>query len=147
MEMIPLYSEILPRLFMGGTHCDDLGAEDNGVTSEHLIGFDAVVSLEDSSKPAGPEVKEKRLSLIDGHLEGPDAMNLIEIADWAHQQWKSGSTTLIRCHFGMNRSGLVTALVLMKEGYSATDAIALIREKRSPRCISNTNFENWLKQL
>lgn len=147
MYPIPLYSKILPNLYMGGTHRDDLGAQDDGVTSEHLIGFDAVVSLDASSKPAGSEVNEKRYSLIDGDLNGPDAANLVEVANWAHQHWKSGSNTLIRCHFGMNRSGLVTTLVLMKEGYSATDAIALIREKRSPRCIDNRYFENWLKSL
>lgn len=127
---------------MGGTHDDDLGAIDEGVTSEHLIEFDAVVSLEAASKPAGPKIAEKRYSLIDGHLNGPDASNLIEIATWTHDKWKSGSTVLIRCHYGMNRSGLVTALVLMKDGYSATDAIALIRDKRGSRCISNKYFEN-----
>ena len=87
-----------------------------------------------------------RYSLIDGDLDGPDAANLVEVANWAHLQWKSGSTVLIRCHFGMNRSGLVTALVLIKEGYSARDAIALIREKRSPRCIGNKHYEDWLQK-
>lgn len=36
---------------------------------------------------------------------------------------------LIRCQAGMNRSSLVTDLVLMKDGLSADEAIALIRQK------------------
>ena len=29
---------------------------------------------------------------------------------------------------------------------TAADAIALIREKRSPACLSNPSFERWLRQ-
>ena len=36
------------------------------------------------------------------------------------------------------------ALVL--GGMTADDAIALIREKRSPACLCNPSFERWLRQ-
>jgi len=38
-------------------------------------------------------------------------------------EWKAGKKILIRCQVGCNRSGLVMAIVLMKEGYSAKDSI------------------------
>ncbi|HEY7821189.1 MAG TPA: dual specificity protein phosphatase family protein, partial [Acidimicrobiia bacterium] len=53
-------------------------------------------------------------------------------------------TVLIRCQAGVNRSGLVSALVLMLDGYRAEEAIALLRQRRSPVVLSNRHFERWL---
>jgi hypothetical protein len=47
----------------------------------------------------------------------------------------------------LNRSGLVIALVLISAGYSAIDAIELIREKRSQWVLHNPEFERWLLEL
>ena len=47
---------------------------------------------------------------------------------------------------GMNRSSLVTALVLMKDGLSADQAIALIRKQRSEYCFSNQHFVEYLQK-
>ena len=66
------------------------------------------------------------------------------LANQAHKDWKSGKRVLIRCQAGLNRSGLVTALVLIKDGYSAKDAIALMRDKRSKDVLMNPLFEEWL---
>jgi protein-tyrosine phosphatase len=44
----------------------------------------------------------------------------------------------------MNRSSLVTALVLMREGMSSDEVIALIRYKRSEYCLSNIHFVEYL---
>jgi hypothetical protein len=55
-----------------------------------------------------------------------------------------GERVLIRCQAGVNRSGLVTALVLMLDGYSAREAIELIRERRAPAVLSNRHFVQWL---
>lgn len=70
------------------------------------------------------------------------------VADWTYTEWKAGKRVLIGCQAGMNRSSLVTCLVLMRDGWSATDAIALIRDKRSDCVLSNQHFleyvENWV---
>jgi protein-tyrosine phosphatase len=50
----------------------------------------------------------------------------------------------VRCQAGLNRSGLVTALILMKEGFTAQDAINLIRSKRHEDALFNDSFANWL---
>jgi hypothetical protein len=38
------------------------------------------------------------------------------------------------------------ALVLIREGYTAEDAIDLIRTKRSKHALFNGRFEKWLKE-
>ena len=48
---------------------------------------------------------------------------------------------------GWNRSGLVLALVLLLDGYSADEAIELIREKRSPYALSNSSFVRFIKDV
>lgn len=57
----------------------------------------------------------------------------------------SGRKVLITCAMGLNRSGLITALTLM-HGYRMrpSDAIKLIRGRRSKDCLCNPMFEQWL---
>lgn len=51
------------------------------------------------------------------------------------------------CQAGFNRSGLVVATALIRSGMTATDAIQLIRQKRSPAALCNQSFENHLLSL
>jgi protein-tyrosine phosphatase len=46
-------------------------------------------------------------------------------------------------NWGLNRISIVTALVLMRDGWSAEDAIELNREKR-PGALFNQNFVKFL---
>lgn len=55
--------------------------------------------------------------------------------------------TLVHCEGGWNRSGLVTALALIRSGMTPDAAIALLREKRSPTVLYNQTFEQWLRSL
>lgn len=57
----------------------------------------------------------------------------------------SGRKILITCAMGLNRSGLITALTLM-HGYRMrpSQAIGLIRNRRSKDCLCNPMFEQWL---
>lgn len=52
--------------------------------------------------------------------------------------------TLVHCQQGWNRSGLIVALALIRAGMEPAAAIALIREKRQPECLSNQVFHDWL---
>jgi protein-tyrosine phosphatase len=52
----------------------------------------------------------------------------------------------VRCQAGINRSGLVVALILMREGMSTEDAIALIRKRRSKYALDNAHFVEYLKR-
>jgi protein-tyrosine phosphatase len=53
----------------------------------------------------------------------------------------------VHCQAGLNRSSLVIARALILSGMPSVAAIALIREKRSPACLSNPSFERWLRQF
>jgi len=68
------------------------------------------------------------------------------IAAWANLCRKTGPV-LVHCQAGLNRSSLITARALMLDGSSADEAIALLREKRTPACLCNSTFEEWLRRL
>jgi len=106
--------------------------------------FDLVVTLYADAQPAPWGVQEMRYGFPDGPLGERDAQRIIQIASDAYRHWQNGDCVLVRCQAGVNRSGLVTALILMTSGLSAVDAIALIRRQRSPFVLSNSHFENWL---
>jgi protein tyrosine phosphatase len=59
----------------------------------------------------------------------------------------SDGPTLVHCQAGLNRSGLIGALILILRGRTSEEAIALLREKRSPAVLCNRAFENWLLEL
>lgn len=65
------------------------------------------------------------------------------LVEWILRFLEQGPT-LVHCQAGLNRSGLLSALVLMRLGRSAQDAIALLREKRSPAVLCNKSFEEYL---
>jgi hypothetical protein len=52
--------------------------------------------------------------------------------------------TLVHCQAGLNRSGVVSALVLIHQGRTPADAVALLREKRSRAVLCNTTFEAFV---
>jgi Dual specificity phosphatase, catalytic domain len=144
-----LWDEILPNLFQGGTDDDDTiwekSREGARITKDD---FDVVITAYQYANPADWLVKEVRYPFYDSpNMSGIDFKELFQVVRIAHEDWKSGKKVLIRCQAGLNRSGLITALVLMREGYSAEEAICLIRDKRSGYALFNSTFEKWLLSL
>ena len=143
--MKTLYNQILPGLFMGGTANDDVVHVGNGgnyrVTARD---FDTVVTMYSYANPVDWNVKEYRYGIYDSIIADINLPRLERLVEEAYSSWKNGERVLIRCQAGLNRSGLVTALVLMKDGYSAREAIELIREKRSPEALFNDHYVDWL---
>lgn len=99
------------------------------------------------AKTRGKGVEERRYGFPDGAIKQVQLPIIHELADWSYSKWKSGAKTLIRCQAGLNRSGLITALVLIKSGKSAIDSIRLIREKRSFQALCNEDFVRYLLSL
>nr|WP_239066974.1 dual specificity protein phosphatase family protein [Actinomadura bangladeshensis] len=66
------------------------------------------------------------------------------LADTAVAAVRQGRRVLVRCHSGYNRSGLVIAQSLMEMGYSADDAVYLIRYRRSKWALNNQVFVDYL---
>lgn len=144
-----LMHEILPDLWMGGTHDDDtLGnsrfAHKPFIT---LANFDTVITMYQYANPAGWFVKEHRYCIYDSDLENNDIDELFATARVAYNDWAEGKRVYIRCQAGWNRSGLITALVLMLDGIPAREAIDLIREKRSEHALCNPAFVRFLEAL
>ena len=143
---IDLYSEITLNLWQGGT-----GQYETTYQGQKRLPamndpkpFDVVVSLNSYALPVGWLVKELRFGFADGPL-APEIIEEIEhVAEWAYFEWKKGRRVLVRCEAGLNRSGLVIGLILMRDGMSAKEAIDLIRKKRSHHALSNKEFENHL---
>jgi hypothetical protein len=143
-----LYTEIVPGLWMGGTDDEDT----TDIAKElpklaHEVPFDAVVTLFAWAHPMPWGIEELRWGFADADMSYVDEQRLHRVADWAHERWQAGDRTLIRCQAGMNRSGLVTALVLMRAQHSAEDAIKLLREKRSEVVLFNEHFVDYLVNL
>jgi hypothetical protein len=140
-----LFNEIMPNLFMGGTA--DENTIDKAQNLQHFNGnneFDCVVTLYAWAAPANWGVEERRFGFPDAELIEDYLPTLIELAHWAFTRWQSGKKVNIRCQAGLNRSGLITALVLMQSGMTADEAIDTLRKKRSTWALCNGEFEQWL---
>lgn len=145
-----LWTEMLPGLWQGGTDDNDtidVPAKTYGgradITLEH---FDAVVTLYAWARPVGWEVEELRWGFYDSE-ELPDKETLREAVTWAYRRWQAGKRVLLRCQMGYNRSGLITALVLMRHGLTADEAITLMRKLRSEWVLCNEDFEKAIRAL
>jgi protein-tyrosine phosphatase len=77
----------------------------------------------------------------------PDPELLESLARWVDEQRGAGRTVLIHCEAGHNRSGLLTALYLIRHrGYDPESAIALVQEKRGPNALWNGSFLRYLRE-
>jgi hypothetical protein len=148
-----LWTETVPNLWQGGT-LDEWASDEwysggkvllNKITTKD---FDSVYTLYASAEPVDWFVKEVRLGFYDSAMGDFDPETELEdVVKMAHKDWKSGKRVLIRCQAGLNRSGIVMALVLIREGYSPEEAITVMREKRSDAVLCNKHFVDYLLGL
>ncbi|CAN2187304.1 PTPMT1 domain containing protein [Candidatus Nanopelagicaceae bacterium] len=140
-----LYSEIAPNLFQGGT--DDLDVIHEPVkynAKRSDLPFDAIVTMYAFAQPADWHVQEFRYGVPDASISDINLDRLRQAVDFGYDRWKQGDRVLIRCQAGLNRSGLVTALILIKDGMSPERAIEIIRENRGEDALFNDSFADWL---
>jgi protein-tyrosine phosphatase len=130
----PFISHIEGNLWMGGCEAGLLLPEN----IEHVVSlypweqYELIRDLQ----------SELTVRLFDD-TRGVNTQKINTIADWAMMCLSEGPT-LIHCQAGLNRSGLVAALTLVRGGMAPVDAIQLLREKRSPAVLCNPTFERWL---
>ena len=143
---IPDYagSLIVPGLFQGGTEDDDVVFYGRSERYADAVPYNLIVTLYATASPAPWGVEEVRYGFYDSALHHDDVVRVVRAARFAYQRWTEGDNVLIRCQAGMNRSGLVTALVLIMAGLTPGQAITLIRERRSPGALFNEHFVEWL---
>ena len=142
-----LWTEVLPRLWIGGTADHDMIGmpEIEPQITKDL--FDTVVTLHAWSNPVDWHVRELRQAFHDGEVAEIDVEDLWFLVSSIYEDWQAGKRILVRCLAGLNRSALVVVLVMIAAGYSANDAIELLRVKRSQWVLHNPEFYNWLIQL
>jgi len=143
-----LYTEILPNLYISGTLDEDViqrGKSSHALSQPSV--FDSVVCLYGHANPIGHYVREQRFGIADAEIDDASKPEIRALAEWLHSEWKLGKVVAGKCQAGINRSSLVIALVLLKEGYSATDAIDLIRAKRSEYALFNTDFVDFIYEV
>ena len=73
-----------------------------------------------------------------------DLDRLKQAVDFGYNRWMAGDRVLVRCQAGLNRSGLVTALILMSTGLDAETAIREIRKNRADIALFNNEYVTWL---
>lgn len=134
------WNEIVPRLWQGGSHTGDR-------YYDPLEGdFDSVLTLYRNAPFATAPVHELRYHFNDDDTIPSDGLSAA--VAWVYNQWAVHRRhVLVRCQGGLNRSGLVIALVLHQDGHDITDVIRLLRERRSPYALCNTTFAAHLEQL
>ena len=140
-----LYSMIAPNLFQGGT--DDLDVIHLAQTNNRPrtdLPFDAIVTMYAWARPADWKVQEFRYGVPDASITDIDLDRLRQAVDFGYDRWKQGDRVLVRCQAGLNRSGLVLALILIKDGLNPAEAIARIRNNRGDDALFNRDFHNWL---
>jgi protein-tyrosine phosphatase len=136
---------IAPNLFQGGT--DDLDVIHLAQTNNRPrtdLPFDAIVTMYAWARPADWKVQEFRYGVPDASMTDIDLDRLRQAVDFGYDRWKQGDRVLVRCQAGLNRSGLVLALILIKDGLTPQDAIARIRDNRGEDALFNRDFHNWL---
>ena len=147
-----IWTEVAPNLWQGGTDDDDVVGirvievdEEPRVTSQD---FDTVVTLHAWSNPADWGVKELRYPFHDGVVgEDISPEDLFFLAKYVDDELKAGKRVLVRCLAGLNRSGLVNTLVLVRQGYTVEQALETLRSIRSEWVMCNEDFEKWLLSI
>jgi protein-tyrosine phosphatase len=142
-----LHSMIVPNLFQGGT--DDLDVIHLAQTNTRPrvdLPFDAIVTMYAWARPADWNIQEFRYGVPDASISDIDLNRLRQAVEFGYDRWKAGDRVLVRCQAGLNRSGLVLALILIKDGLTPQEAINRIRENRGSDALFNADFHDWLLQ-
>jgi hypothetical protein len=137
------WNEITPQLWMGGHDwVDAVGRRRPAVVTDQ---FEVVISLyvRAGHGPAAG-VEHHVAEIPDAPLNAGQLDSVRRLAVTAADAVRTGRTTLVRCHAGLNRSGLVVAQALVELGRPCADAIALIRQRRSPSALNNDVFVTYL---
>ena len=140
-----LYSEIAPNLFMGGTDDADVIHYAAGNRPRTDMPFDAIVTMYAWAQPADWQVQEFRYGVPDAAISHIDLGRLKQAVEFGYNRWLAGDRVLVRCQAGLNRSGLVTALILMSTGLDAETAILEIRKNRADIALFNKEYVAWLE--
>jgi hypothetical protein len=139
------WDEIVENLWQGGLHYRPrLGDVEDVIPRDE---FHLVVSMAHRSN-TGPDkgIPHWRSWIPDGALNAEERTAVDGAVERTLKALEAGERVLVRCRMGLNRSGLVVALVLLALGHTADDAIDLIRAKRSEDALCNKHFVRYIHE-
>jgi protein-tyrosine phosphatase len=146
---IPLVSHVVDNLYVGGY---DFRAN-LGDFFSHVFSLYKWESYTDNDA-TGPDTVHKAWTMYDSprgiEIQDLDEnpVDLDEVVYEILSALNKGGNVLVHCQAGINRSNLLTALVLRAwKKMSSREAIDLLREKRSPLVLANRTFESYLLGL
>ncbi len=135
------WNEVVPGLFQGGHDVRGQRRTACVVGSE----FDLVVSLATrEGYGPDPDVEHVVLRLADAAIDPGTGARVEAIAERVAAAVTAGRRVLVRCSGGLNRSGLVVALALVRLGWSSDEAVTLVRAARGPWALTNPGFVSYL---
>ena len=139
-------SEIVPGLWQGGYPKRPASLSRQGIDMLVLAAREIQPPWE--TFPPGLEVVYAPMH--DNFWDGPsedEAQIALSAASDVSRALDEGKTVLVTCAMGINRSGLINALVLMdREGLTGLEAVRRVRAAR-PGALNNTSFVHWLASL
>lgn len=134
--------EVVPHLLIGTRLAS--GSEFS------TLGVDVIVDLEDWEWAWAPPVPTGRIYLS-FPMEDEDEVDpkTRDVAQFVASFIREDRTVLVHCTEGLNRSGVVAARALMLMGWTAVDAIELVRDRRGLTAdgfsaLGNEAFVEWL---
>ncbi|HSV37483.1 MAG TPA: hypothetical protein VLI04_01870 [Nocardioidaceae bacterium] len=138
------WNEVVPGLWQGGTDVRN-GSTTAGVVTDQ---FDSVVSLVGATEYGPPgDVPHRVMRFADAGLDVFLEERLDELSDHVVAEMEAGRKLLVRCTGGLNRSGLVIGLALIKQGRTPDEAIDLVRAARGPYALCNGAFVRYLRSF
>lgn len=139
----PLFTQLTPFLWMGGSPDTPYPNPPVFPPVEAILNLYkwATYDLPESVSP-----EDYRVETVYDSTD-QDLKDAWQYAAWAYGRVKRGVPTLIHCQAGLNRSGLITGMVLMLMGWTADEAITEMRTMRSDAVLVNPHFESFLRDI
>lgn len=130
-----LTTKVLPGLHVGGSWNPDPPDK----------GWDVVLTVCTPEEVIGspPARYEANWWMLDASFVDEPAVQALR--ELTVQAVRSGAKTLVRCHLGLNRSGLVVALAALDlTGDEPASIVAGLRARRSDDVLFNETFEQYV---
>lgn len=134
---VPFISEITPGFWQGG-------CEDGLILPKHIQHVVSLYKWEEYD--VRHDLDSFRVVTMYDSTD-QDLVQAATIADYVND-CRADGVTLVHCQAGLNRSGLIAALALIRgpEQMTGQAAIELLREKRSPAVLCNPTFERFVRE-
>lgn len=147
MILRPVYEVGDARLYQAGSKRLD-GYEPSDVAAEYRIAMVLNVAPHPNPKMAFYVLTYRHVPFGDNSQFRSALPNIEPAVAEAAATLTAGGNVLTHCYYGVNRSGLVNALIIRDiEKCSGRDALARLRERRRGACGGNDHFVAYLNDL